>query len=356
MAGLGLTKTLNKFGLIAKQGHLIRAVTKPVFILSPGDHNVTQTRNKGKHWNPKFKKERAAKVLKVDLPKFVELKKDRPLRMSEKTSDEIRMELKKEGRLPPRSAQVLPIDISCTRSIVDPYEPKPGDGRQTEILASGLADYTGKVTEKAKRGVRGVKDRRTLKKYEDFVEKDFAEVAQRIVIETNTLLQDVLKNQDRLHELVTEEAFPKMVHGLETKSMRWTFVETVEAPTVVRVRTEEVMAKENVFAQVTVRMHTKQILAIYDRFGRLMFGDPQLAKSVVEYIVMEKWITDTYGTWRIHGKILPRDAPPKGVLVKTYRVPNFEPLPPLEEETKDETAPAALEGGKATGQATPALA
>ena len=48
----------------------------------------------------------------MDLPKLAELKKDRE--RDNKTPDEMRMEMKKEGRLPPRTAQVLPINISCT--------------------------------------------------------------------------------------------------------------------------------------------------------------------------------------------------------------------------------------------------
>lgn len=50
-----------------------------------------------------------------------------------------------------------------------------------------------------------------------------------------------------------------MVHGLESKSMRWTFVETVEPPRVVQIRTEEMITEGNLFAQITVRLHTKQV-------------------------------------------------------------------------------------------------
>ncbi|GFR58699.1 mitochondrial putative 39S ribosomal protein L45, partial [Elysia marginata] len=156
-----------------------------------------------------------------------------------------------------------------------------------------------------------------------------------IYVEAQTLLHDVYKNQDRLHELVTEKAFPEMVHGLETKTMHWSLTETVEPARVVHIRTEEVLTSDNLFAQVTVRMHTKQILAIYDRFGRLMYGDPKLSKSVVEYVIFEKWISDTYGRWRIHGKVIPDWMEPRDSLIKTYRVPNFGPLPPEEPDDGD---------------------
>ena len=50
-----------------------------------------------------------------------------------------------------------------------------------------------------------------------------------------------------------------------------------------------------------------QTLAIYDRFGRLMFGDPESPRNVLEYVVFERHISHPYGLWRIHGK-LPGDA------------------------------------------------
>ena len=49
------------------------------------------------------------------------------------------------------------------------------------------------------------------------------------------------------------------MHGLETKTMRWSVTETVEPARVVHIRTEEVLTSDNLFAQVTVRLHTKQV-------------------------------------------------------------------------------------------------
>merc|ERR1719278_876042 len=57
-----------------------------------------------------------------------------------------------------------------------------------------------------------------------------------------------------------------------------------------------------------VRFHTQQILAVYDRFGRLIHGNPHVAKDVLEYVVFEKHLADTYGKWRLHGKIIPQTA------------------------------------------------
>ena len=48
-----------------------------------------------------------------------------------------------------------------------------------------------------------------------------------------------------------------------------------------------------------------QILAVYDRFGRLIHGHPHVAKDVLEYVVYEKHLANFYGKWRLHGKIIP---------------------------------------------------
>ena len=49
-----------------------------------------------------------------------------------------------------------------------------------------------------------------------------------------------------------------------------------------------------------------QILAIYDRFGRLIHGHPHVAKDVIEFVVFEKHIVNIYGKWRLHTKLIPQ--------------------------------------------------
>jgi len=46
-------------------------------------------------------------------------------------------------------------------------------------------------------------------------------------------------------------------------------------------------------------------LAVYDRFGRLIHGNPVVAKDVLEYVVFEKYLSSIYGIWRMHAKIIP---------------------------------------------------
>lgn len=61
-----------------------------------------------------------------------------------------------------------------------------------------------------------------------------------------------------------------------------------------------------------------QILAIYDRFGRLIHGSEIVAKDVLEYVVFEKHIANEYGRWRIHGKIIPDWLPPREPSRRTF--------------------------------------
>lgn len=50
-----------------------------------------------------------------------------------------------------------------------------------------------------------------------------------------------------------------------------------------------------------------QCLAVYDRFGRLIYGSEVLAKDVLEYVVFEKHLSNEYGLWRLHAKIIPEN-------------------------------------------------
>lgn len=68
-----------------------------------------------------------------------------------------------------------------------------------------------------------------------------------------------------------------------------------------------------------------QILAIYDRFGRLIHGSEILAKDLLEYVVFEKYIANEYGRWRIHGKIIPDWLPPREPTRRTF-VHQVEPV------------------------------
>ncbi|KAH9286822.1 39S ribosomal protein L45, mitochondrial [Echinococcus granulosus] len=74
------------------------------------------------------------------------------------------------------------------------------------------------------------------------------------------------------------------------------------------------------------RWYVNKILAIYDRFGRLLYGHPSSPVDVLEYVVFENYITDEYGQWRIHGKVAPAWARGFAAVAaprKTYRLVSF---------------------------------
>jgi large subunit ribosomal protein L45 len=117
------------------------------------------------------------------------------------------------------------------------------------------------------------------------------------------------------------------------KTIRWKWIEPLEQPTVANIISREMMSKSNIFGQITVRMHSKQTLAVYDRFGRLAFGDENAARDVLEYVVFEKHLTDLYSSWRLHDKIEPEWAQAKSPVIRTYVMPK----PFIVDESVDES-------------------
>lgn len=80
------------------------------------------------------------------------------------------------------------------------------------------------------------------------------------------------------------------------------------------------VSQSDTYGQVTVRIHTWQNLAIYDKFGWLMYGKEDVPKDVLEYVVFEKHLVNPYGSWRMHGKIVPSWAPPKQPILKVRKL------------------------------------
>ena len=50
-----------------------------------------------------------------------------------------------------------------------------------------------------------------------------------------------------------------MKYNVANKQIRWKFIESLEPARIVRARNTSVGSKDNVFAQLTVRFHTKQV-------------------------------------------------------------------------------------------------
>lgn len=234
--------------------------------------------------------------MKVDLP---DSDFQRKLQADQVTPDERRAYMKKMGVITP--AQInpseTPILITSTGAIFEPFTPK-----ETE---SGSFLSKEKLKEKTLGKGKTFRATRKIRRFDD--DWDPRVFAEQTSVEVYTKAHKALseKREKELHEYVTEHAYPQMVHQLEGKTIYWEYIKALEPPQVVQVRTEEVLQKNNMFSQVTLRFHTQQILSVYDRFGRLIHGHPNVAKDVLEYVVMEKHLSSLYGKWRLHGKIIP---------------------------------------------------
>ncbi|KAF6211412.1 hypothetical protein GE061_011924 [Apolygus lucorum] len=264
-----------------------------------------------KHWNPKFKKLRSQKVLKVELPDYQELNKP----FNEFTREEIRSKMKERGILPHRWWGDRPFFIASTGSVFEPYVPPEGDGKVSVITAQGAKQKLEFVEKKGK-SMMALRKIRNFE--EDFNYKEFVKIAEDTYIRGHQAM--INKDRDKIVQFITERAYPEVVNNIGDKTVVWEFVSSIEPPTVVHLRCTDVITKENIFAQITVRFHTQQILAVYDRFGRLMHGSETIPKDVLEYVVFERHMANKYGRWRIHDKIIPDWMPPKEPSLRTYVV------------------------------------
>lgn len=277
-----------------------------------------------RHINPLFRKERAWKIQKIELMDF---EFDRRRAKGEVTPEEVKEKMKKLGIQPPTPFMERPIYISSMGAVVDEYVPPEGDGRASLVSTEKAVQIADAVKGKGK----SMMSVRKIRKYEeDFDPKEWVEEAQEIYLNAHRALAD--QDEDKLHQFATEKAYPEMMNMVKRKTVKWNFVKSLEPPRVVHVRHAEVMDKENLFGQLTVRFHTQQTLAVYDRFGRLIHGSETVAKDVLEYVVFEKHLANLYGTWRLHAKIIPDWMPAREPGRLTYLVPKEKP----KEETKRE--------------------
>ncbi|XP_011141504.1 probable 39S ribosomal protein L45, mitochondrial isoform X2 [Harpegnathos saltator] len=284
-------------------------------------NDFTQARYIAKHWNPKFKKERREKVIKIKLPSFENEDED-PTKLSK---EQIRSRMKEHGFVPQKQWSERPAYMSCTPIIFESYIAPEGDGKYSAITKEGAKQKYSFLKKKSK----SLLAIRKIKSFDDmFKTSHFIEEAIDIYKKAYEALA-AKEGEEKLLQYVTETAYPKMIHNMMDKTIHWKFLESLEPARVVHMRTTDVITKENVFAQITVRFHTQQILAIYDRFGRLIQGSEILRKDVLEYIVFEKHLANEYGIWRIHGKIIPSWMTPKDISEGTYVLPKqkHDPMP-----------------------------
>lgn len=246
------------------------------------------------------------KVMKLNLPNLNE-------KPGEFTEEKFRTKLKDQGLLPPRTWMERQFYISCTGVVFEPFVPPEGDGKLS-IVSKGGAIQTFRLLEKKSKSMLSVRKIRSFD--EDFDLTKFAQTAQDIYISAHNNM--VNRDRHKFREVITEKLYPELIYNTFDKTIHWKFIKSLEPPRVVHSRCTHVISKENVYGQVTVRFHTQQQLAVYDRFGRLMHGSEILAKDVLEYVVFEKHLANMYGIWRMHGKIIPDWMPPKQPSAHTF--------------------------------------
>ena len=67
------------------------------------------------------------------------------------------------------------------------------------------------------------------------------------------------RDYNKLHEYATEKIYPEMKSNVEKKTIYWQFVKSLEPPRTVSARVQDIITKDNHFAQIIVRMHTQQV-------------------------------------------------------------------------------------------------
>lgn len=264
----------------------------------------------------------------MDLPNLKE-------NLTDLSDDEVKSRLKERGLLPPRPWVERPYYISSTGGMFEPYVPPEGDGKRSTLSKDGVKQKY-ELLEKKSKSMLAV---RKIRQYEEeFDHDEFAAQAQDIYVQVHDLMSQ--KRVDDLRDVITERAYPEIIHNVDQKTIHWRFIRSLELPRVVHARCTDVISKDNIFGQVTVRFHTQQMLAIYDRFGRLMYGSETVTKDVLEYVVFEKHLSNEYGKWRIHDKIIPDWTPPKEPAIKTYRLIEEAPIETTDSVAVEKVAPA----------------
>lgn len=243
-----------------------------------------------------YRKGRAKKVLKINLPDFHKNRNKDEFNM---TPDEIRSDLKEKGIVPNRKWVEKPIYVGDTSKTIDSYVPPEGDGIASVVSKEGAGQKIDSVKGKGKKLWHVRKMRNYL---EGFDPEEWAvNEGLNIYIRAHEALAD--GNENELYTLVTDSCLPKMLFNAELKTIKWKYLKSIDLPRVVNLKVEEDSGQA--FGQLTVRFHSQQILAIYDRFGRLVSGSEAVIKDVLDYIVFENKISSINGIWRIHDKIVP---------------------------------------------------
>uniref|UniRef100_A0A1B6D8W5 Large ribosomal subunit protein mL45 n=1 Tax=Clastoptera arizonana TaxID=38151 RepID=A0A1B6D8W5_9HEMI len=191
-----------------------------------------------KHWNPKFKKLRSQKVIKVNLPDFEQINK----KQYELSTEEVRSKMKENGLFPRRPWIERPLYFSCTGDVFEPYVPPEGDGKVSVISTAG-AKQALQFIEKKSKSMLAV---RKIRKFEDEFEVDiFLKEAIDIYEKAHEAI--TTKDEDNILKYSTERAYPEILHNIQNKTIKWKMIKEVERPRLVHARSTDVISKDNVF-------------------------------------------------------------------------------------------------------------
>ncbi|KAL4229086.1 39S ribosomal protein L45 [Mactra antiquata] len=275
-------------------GFLVQHHAAPLYNVTP----VMYMRSK--HYAEKFKTDRRYKIIfhdKHELYKETVLDPD-----SQEYKEEKEKKFKSNKERPENYYQVRKTFIDSV-GVQDPFVPKEGDGKVSLLKKQGMKDEAERLTKKAAARIQAV---RKIKKYEDnFSVKAVIPELLQVYIDSHNLITDFQKNELLLRDLITPTCYEKMVQHLDRMTLRWKFIENIEPPKGVHVVCGKGPVEGLFYGQITVRIHSKQIIALYDQFGRLVYGHPKTPVDVLDFIVFEKNLVDLYGKWRMIDKNTP---------------------------------------------------
>ena len=280
-----------------------------------GQHG--RKRRPNRHRNELFRAARARKFIEVDLPDFEQHKRAMKGEVTEtEKKEEVlkRMEEDPNFAFPRQWNRERPIHSGDSGRIFDSYIPPAEDESASYVQrARRSVEHQIDTFKKSREGQsenmlsREKPHRDALLQHEpEWDPETFAGEAQELYKSACERL--AAADKDALYGLVTDFCLNQLLSELELRSLRWRWVETLEPPRVVQIRSASIDGsrnKDNVHVQLTVRLHSRQCLAIYDQWGRLHLGSPDKPEVVLEYLVFERHVSNPYSNWRIHAKIRP---------------------------------------------------
>ncbi|KAI9279804.1 hypothetical protein BY458DRAFT_470557 [Sporodiniella umbellata] len=131
--------------------------------------------------------------------------------------------------------------------------------------------------------------------------------------ETYKDMNDAFARGDRdiLEEVCLDAMYSNLKNQMKSRNnvrWEWKYHGDVESPRIVCLRcisTTGLSKHGFAIAQVTVRMFTKQSMAVFDKRNRVVGGDPNKIHNVLEHVVFQKTVSDPEDIWRVFGKIAP---------------------------------------------------